>query len=175
MTEETQEYVRVGQVIKPHGIDGELVVQPMTDRPEERFSEGTSLTVENSNPDYSTLTVTGFRWHQQRILLETREVSDRNDAEELRGAWLEVLVSEPSPDEFIREHELVNVQVYDREGTPRGTIVDVHPDEMNPLVRIDFEGQTFDFPLSPGLITEFDPDDNRLVLEFPDGWRKLIT
>jgi 16S rRNA processing protein RimM len=175
VTEETQEFVRVGQIVKPHGIDGELVVQPTTDRPEERFSEGTSLSVRNGDQDFSTITVSGYRWHQQRILLETREISDRNDAEELRDAWLEVQVSESSADKFIREHELIDVEVYDQEGTRRGTVVDVHLDEMNPLSRIDCGDESFDFPFSPELVTEFDPDENRLVLNFPDGWRKLIT
>lgn len=175
MTEESEEYVGIGQVVKPHGIDGELVVQPTTDVPEERFSRGTTLTVTNAQSDHSILTVSNFRWHQERILLETKEINDRNEAERFRNARLSVPVSEGSPGEYIRRHELIEVDVYDREGAYRGTIEEVHPDEMNPLIRIDIGEDLLEFPLSPGLIHEFDSENGRLVLEFPEGWRKLIT
>jgi len=175
VTEESDELLRVGRVVKPHGIDGELVVQPATDIPEERFDRGTSLTVTGGNSDCSSLMVSNFRWHQERILLETREINDRNEAEKYRDAWLTVPVSEDASGEYIRRHELVEADVYDRSGTYRGTVEDVHPDEMNPLVRIDLGGDVLDFPLSPGLIDEFDLEDNRLVLTFPDGWEKLIN
>ncbi len=175
MTEQPNEYVRVGQVVKPHGIDGELVVQPATDVPEERFAKGTSLRVTGGNYDRSTLTVSDHRWHQGRILLETREIIDRDEAEDFRDAWLTVPLSEDSPGEYIHRHELIEADVYDQNGTYRGTIVEVHPDEMNPLIRINLGEEVLDFPLSPGLINEYEPEDKRLVLTFPDGWRKLIV
>jgi len=175
VTEESGEYVRIGQVIKPHGIDGELVVQPATDVPEERFSSGTSLTITGGNSDRSSLTVDDYRWHQGRILLETREINDRNEAEKFRDVWLSVPVSQDSSGEYIRQHELIQADVYDQDGTHRGTVEEVHPDEMNPLIRIDIGDDLIEFPLSPGLIHEFDSENRRLVLEFPDGWRKLIT
>lgn len=180
MTEDPAEYLRVGEVVKPHGIDGELVVDSTTEFPEERFAAGQVLVVFDSgqqdpHEESRELTVVERRWHQGRILLRTEEVTDRNDAEEYRGTWLGVRPDEEVGDEEVYVgHELMGLDVYTPDGTRRGTVVDVHPDEMNPLVKIDLGDDTMDFPLSPGLVLAIEPDENRLELRFPEGWKKLI-
>lgn len=175
MTEDSEKYLRIGEVVKPHGIEGELVVDPTTEFPEERFAKGASLVVFGFGDETRTLTVRDHRWHQGRILLRTEEVTDRNLAEEYRDAWLGVLPEEEVGEEdVVVGHELLDLEVYAADGTRRGTVVDVHPDEMNPLVKIDLGDETMDFPLSPGLVLAIEPEGNRLELRFPDGWRKLI-
>lgn len=175
MTDDPAEYLRIGEVVKPHGIDGELVVDPTTEFPGERFAEGASLAVFGPGDEQRTLTVVDHRWHQDRILLRTEEVTDRNLAEEYRDAWLGVVPDEEVvDDEVYVGHQLMDLDVYTPDGTLRGTVVDVHPDEMNPLVKIELDEGTMDFPLSPGLVLAIDPEENRLELRFPDGWRKLV-
>jgi 16S rRNA processing protein RimM len=174
------DYVRVGEIVKPHGIEGELVVDPRTDFPEERFRNGNQLMVlaeTNSDDEIPTeLTVSNVRWHQGRILLETREITDRNLAEELRDAWLGIPVEERVEEESgFYGNELIGLDVVTASGEPRGTITDVHYDETNPLATITLSEKRLVLPLSPGLVEEIDQDQNRIRINFPDGWKKLMV
>lgn len=171
---ETIEVLRVGRIVKPHGIDGELVVEPYTDFPEERFGAGRELLLLEGDDETVPVTAQGYRWHQDRILLELQEVPDRNRAEEVRDCWLAVPEAEAIEDaQAYYGYELVGLAVRDEAGNPRGSIRAVHPDRMNPLAEITLDDDVIDFPLSENLILELNPDENYIVLDFPRGWEKL--
>jgi len=169
------EFLRVGEIIKPHGIDGELVVQPSTDFPEERFHPNVNLSVFRGNEWLKELIVKDYRWHQGRILLDVEGVDDRDTAETFRDCWFGIPVDDVADEvDGYFEHQLVGLDVYSSGGDRRGVIAEVHPDSMNPLITIELDDETFEFPLSPGLIESVDEDENRIVLLFPDGWKKLL-
>lgn len=170
---EAADLLRVGQVIKPHGIDGELVVESYTDYPEERFRTGQELFLVEGD-ETIPVAVEEYRWHQDRILLTLEQVPDRDRAEELRDCWLVIPADEAFDDsEDVLSHEMVGLTVRDAEGEARGVVSDVHPDPMNPLAEITIEDEVLDFPLSEGLVLELDPDAGYIVLDFPTGWEKL--
>ncbi len=177
MTDRTKNPLRVGKIVKPHGIDGELVVDPRTDFPDRRFQQGNHLLVLGTRSATlpNKLTVETARWHQQRILLETREVTDRNQADDLRDTWLGIPTERriEAPEAFYG-HELIGLKVYSTNGEPRGKVSDVHYDETNPLLSVDLPGDRMVLPLSPGLIDEVNRDNNAIFIDFPDGWRKLL-
>ncbi len=45
-----EDYVVIGRIGKPHGIKGEVSVEPRTDEPDRRFAVGTVLRVERNRP-----------------------------------------------------------------------------------------------------------------------------
>lgn len=102
--------VLVGVVRRPHGLHGEVSVEVRTDEPERRFTAGTRF-----DTDHGTLTVTGSRWHQGRLLVTVDGVEDRSTAERLRNLrlWLDVPGSErpADPAEFY-DHQLVGLSAY---------------------------------------------------------------
>lgn len=173
MTDEA-DVLRVAQIIKPHGVEGELAVDVFTDFPDERFATGQELLLLESEEEQPTVTVENSRWHQERILLTLQEISDRDRAEQLRDCWL-VVPEDAAVDqaETVYGHELLNLTVRDREGENRGQITAVHPDRMNPLAEISMGDDVLDFPLSEDLIAELNPEEGFIVLNFPEGWEKL--
>jgi 16S rRNA processing protein RimM len=176
LTNSERDFLRVGEVIKPHGIEGELVVDCLTDHPEIRFEPGNEITVFNEDHEPESLTVEDFRWHQGRILLSVEEISDRNDAELYRERLLGVSTEDRiDNDEGFYADDLIGLDVFSENGESRGTVAAVHPDEMNPLIKINTGEDSYDFPLSYDLIVDVDEEDNRLVLRFPEGWKKLIN
>ncbi len=104
-------------MVKPHGIHGEVVVAPLSDRPE-RFEPGAVLHAERH-----ALIVVSSRPHQGRLLVRFAEVSDRTDAERLRGARLEAdpLAYDEAPDTYLVS-ELVGMPVVSEDGRELGVV-----------------------------------------------------
>ena len=74
--------VVVGRIGRPHGIKGEVTVEPRTDEPDERFAPGAVLLLDDPAKQ---LVVERMHWHSGRLLVWFRGVADRNAAEALRG------------------------------------------------------------------------------------------
>ncbi|MDQ4129954.1 MAG: ribosome maturation factor RimM [Actinomycetota bacterium] len=104
-------------MVKPHGLNGEVVVAPLSDRPE-RFEPGAVLHVEGR-----AMVVVSSRPHQGRLLVRFAEVSDRTDAERLRGARLEAdpLAYDEEPDTYLVS-ELVGMPVVTEDGRKLGVV-----------------------------------------------------
>ncbi len=114
--------LEVGRVVKPHGVRGEVVVDLVSNRPEQRLAQGSVLQSERG-----ALEVVGSRPHQNRWIVAFAGVADRNQAESLRGAVL----SAPALDEddALWVHELVGAEVVDTNGQRFGAVEAV---EANP-------------------------------------------
>ena len=75
-------------MVRPHGIRGEVAVEVRTDDPGQRFAAGSVLSTDP--PAAGPLTVVSTRWHSGRLLVSFAGITDRNEAEPLRGVWLTV-------------------------------------------------------------------------------------
>ena len=116
----------VGRIARPHGVRGEVSVEVHTDEPERRFAVGSVLATDPAGT--GPLTVASARWHTGRLLVGFAGITDRNQAEDLRGIWLTLDSAQagPSddPDEF-HDHELIGLAVVTVSGEPVGRVTDV--------------------------------------------------
>jgi 16S rRNA processing protein RimM len=116
----------VGRITRPHGVRGEVSVEVRTDEPDRRFAVGHVLATDPVAA--GPLTVESMRWHSGRLLIQFSGVTDRNQADELRGTWLTLDSAEagPSddPDEF-HDAELIGLAVVTTSGEPVGRVTDV--------------------------------------------------
>ncbi|GAC1658595.1 MAG: ribosome maturation factor RimM [Candidatus Dormibacteraceae bacterium] len=113
-----EEFVRVGQVTGPFGVQGAVKVYPLTDF-EDRFDPGSELfldgsvrRVEWSRPGHPTITV------------KLAGVDSRTLAELLRGSYLEVpaAAQRPLADGAWYHHQLIGLQVLTVGGRPVGRL-----------------------------------------------------
>jgi len=102
--------VQIGRVIKPHGVRGEVVVDPTTDDPDGRFAVGTVLEGRQTGKTLD-LTVKAVRPHQGRLLVTFEEIPGRTEAESLRGLkfYAEPVIDED--DDSYYDHELIGLRV----------------------------------------------------------------
>ncbi|MFI5430569.1 ribosome maturation factor RimM [Rhodococcus sp. KBW08] len=166
----------VGRVAKSHGIKGELVVEVRTDEPEDRFAVGSVL--RGRKPRESTLksyTVEAARDHSGRLLLRLEGVSDRGDADALRGTLFVIDSSElePSddPDEFY-DHELEGLKVVLTDGTEVGSVIEVLHSAAGELLSIRRTGETSGellIPFVAAIVTSVSIADGVVVIEPPEG------
>jgi 16S rRNA processing protein RimM len=148
--------LEVGRVVKPHGLQGEVVVVAITNRPE-RFDAGARLWV-----DGVERAILSSRPHQDRWLLRFDEVPDRTAAEGLRGAVLTAEPLDEAPGGEVWVHEVVGAEVVDRAGAPIGVVTSVEANPAHDLLVL--EGGT----LVP-MVFVVKQHPGRVVVDLPDG------
>ena len=95
--------VLVGVVARTHGNRGEVIVNPETDFPEERFHEGAALMARHKDGSLATMEVAAMRMHQGRPVILFKGVASMNDAELLAGT--ELRIAEDDLDELLEDGE----------------------------------------------------------------------
>jgi 16S rRNA processing protein RimM len=163
----------VGRISRPHGVRGELTVEVRTDDPELRLAAGAVLVTEPAAA--GPLTVTRARWHSGRLLLSFDGVTDRAQADQLRGILLVVDSAElediADPDEF-RDHQLIGLAVIGPDGEHIGAVADVLHHGQDLLVIAGTgkrAGAQIMVPFVAELVPEVDLPGRRLVIDPPAG------
>jgi 16S rRNA processing protein RimM len=162
--------VVVGRVGRPHGVKGEVTVEPRTDEPARRFAAGARLRADRpaGGPPaaYPALTVDTTRWHQDRLLVRFRELGDRQAAEAARGLLLHVPVrpdETPEDDEEFYDHQLRGLEVLTTDGAPAGVVADVLHSGAQDLLVVRREGRDDALvPFVAALVPEVDLTAGRL-------------
>jgi 16S rRNA processing protein RimM len=180
----------VGQVLRPHGIRGELIVRVRTDEPEKRFVVGSVLLTDSTAvrrpADLPSETVDGVRWevpstltiesvrpHLGKLIIAFDGVHDRNLADELRGVLLCVKRAdiEPitDPDEF-SDHDLVGLIAVSTDGVELGKVRRIeHAPASDLLVLRLPDGRDALVPFVKAIVPEVDVAAGRVVLTPPGG------
>lgn len=152
----TDGLLAVGRVGKPHGLRGEVAVEPLTDAPE-RFAAGTVLLTETAE-----LTVATSRPHQRRFLVRFEGVEDRADAEALRGTILFVADEElpDLPEGSYWPRDLEGCEVVTEAGSRVGVITEVLRNPANDLW-VTERGM---IPAVKEVVLEVDVESRRVVI-----------
>ncbi len=163
----TEPLLAVGRIARAHGIRGEVAVQPLTEV-EARFGPGSVLRLE----DGRTLRVEGSRGHGHRLLVKFEEVTDRNEAESLRGAVLLVPQESAPPitdgDRFW-VHQVVGLQVMTDQGAELGRVREVLSAPGNDVWVVDTEDGELLIPAVRDVVTDVDLDGGRLTVREVPG------
>jgi 16S rRNA processing protein RimM len=169
------DYLVVGRIGRPHGLKGEVSVEPRTDEPERRFASGSVLGTEHHRPGVASdpsLTVRGHRWHSGRLLVTFEEIADRDAAEAARGALLVVPVDpkeRPDDPEEFYDHQLVGLAVEDVDGVELGVVSAVEHGGGQDLLHITVDGEDVLFPFVAALVPVVDVVGRRIVVDDRPG------
>jgi 16S rRNA processing protein RimM len=173
----------VGRVIRPHGVRGEVVVEILTDSPEQRLAVGSVL--ETDPPGAGPLRISEVRpLHGRgegdrrgssagRLLVLFDEYADRDVADALRGVYLLVdsaTVPEPDDPDELNDHQLVGLQALTPDGEQLGSVVRVeHAPASDLLVLSRPDGRQALVPFVKAIVPEVDLAGGRVVLTPPEG------
>jgi len=160
----------VGQIARPHGIRGQVVVNPETDFPDDRFAPGAELFIQRDGAVQS-LMLTTARFHQGRPIIGVEGVDDMNAAQRLAGLELRVpqasLVPLP-PDTFYR-HDLVGCRVETVDGSVVGTVVRVEGSLGDSRLVVEAPQGEVLIPLVQPICQHVELDVKRIVIAPPEG------
>ena len=166
------ERVAVGRVLRPHGVRGEVVVQVLSDVPQ-RLDPGSSMFAVWEGRSPRTLVVETFRPHKSGGMVRFAGIADRDQAEELRDAWLEVDRSQvPAPEEGTYYwYQLLGCRCFDagNDEEDLGEIVDLVEDGGGLLLIVSDGRRQIPIPFVRSFLKNVDVERGRIELELPPG------
>ena len=164
----------VGRVARAHGNRGQVIVNPETDFPDERFRPGQTVHVRIGDVVVPRR-LDAVRFQQGRPIVALEGIETMNDAEALAGA--ELLMPEaslpPLPGGTFYHHDLVGCEVRDTQGRVVGRVTGVEgPLERSRLVVAGPRGEVL-IPLVAGICVRVDPASKTVVIDPPEGLIEL--
>lgn len=161
-------FLVIGRITKPHGVRGEVRVAPITDLPE-RFTWLDSVYVGESAP--VKMPVEGARVHNSKVLLKLEGYDDRNAADTLRGALLQVPEDEGLPLEEGEYYlyQLEGLDVFSDSDEHLGSIVDILETKANNVFVVHGDRGEILLPDIEEVITTIDFDAGRMVVNLLPG------
>ena len=174
------DYVVIGEITKPQGVNGELKVYPLTDWPE-RFAELTTVYLSFPKKESDKRVVSSIlekverkkvlledvRLHSGGVYLKIQGVDSRSLAEALRGSIIEVPRDDAYklPDNSYYIFQIVGLKVCLENGEVIGEVSDVLCTGGNDVYVVKNEkGQEFLIPAIKDIVREVDISGGRLVI-----------
>ena len=163
--ETASDHIAVGRVLSPHGLRGEIKVEPLTARPE-HFAAGRKLWIGETPHD-----VEASRRQKGLIVLRLSDVTSVEAANALRGCLLSLPESElaPLPEGEYYTYQIVGLEVYDGDGARLGKVIDVLPTGSNDVYVVDGPRGELLLPAIDDVIVEVDVAGGRMVVSLMDG------
>ena len=154
-----------GVVGKPHGLRGEVYVEPISDDPR-RFEPGSAL----ARGDGGVLVVEDARVHRNRLLVKFEGIDDRDAAETLRGP---LYVSgddlRPLAEGELWTFELTGCEVVTAAGERVGEVARVVPGAAHDLLEVTTRGGDALVPMVKEIVVAIDLDGRRVTVDPPAG------
>jgi len=160
--------VAIGRVVKPQGRRGEVLTEPLSDRPE-RFPSLRTAYVPGLGGFAREVAVTSCWPHKGRFVLKFEGVDSIDDAERFRG--MELRIGEeslaPLPEGSYYHHQLRGLEVHDQSGRPLGRVADLLETGSAPVLVVrGAEGETL-VPLAESFVKVVDVAGGRMIVAYP--------
>ncbi|MBO9625644.1 MAG: ribosome maturation factor RimM [Microbacterium sp.] len=164
--------LRVGRLVKAHGLKGALKLELYTDNPERRFVTGAEFTLQvpEASPWHGkTVTVREYRVMNGNPVVFLDDVDDRTAAEGLVKAilWIDQDVSEVEDNAWF-DHQLVGLDVV-RDDTVVGRVVRVEHMPAQDLLIVKSGEQEIMVPFVEAIVPTVDIAGGRVVVTPPAG------
>jgi 16S rRNA processing protein RimM len=166
--------ILVGRVARPHGIRGQVAVNPETDFVEERFAAGATLWTRGDHGEERFI-VSTMRVQNGRPIVGFEGFERIEDVERLAG--LELRVPEKALQELkegtFYQFQLVGCAVETTSGTRVGEVARVDGGSGGSLLAIDGPRGEILIPLAVDICVEIDVEAKRIRIDPPEGLLEL--
>jgi 16S rRNA processing protein RimM len=164
VTGAAQPDLRIGRVLRAHGVRGGVRVESLTDFAD-RFAPGARLTV-----DGRPLTVAQSKDAGGSLLLTFNEIGDRETAERLTGTYITVPLDqarELPPDRYYH-FQLLGLSVVDGpSGRTLGTVAEVMSYPANDVLRVTGVTGEVLVPMVRSIVRTVDVADRLITVDMP--------
>jgi 16S rRNA processing protein RimM len=172
MTAQWDDMVLVGRIARAHGIRGQVIVDPATDFPDERFKAGSVLHIRRGDTT-EAVTVENVRFHRGRPIIGLAGIDTMNAAEALAGMELRVGVDalQPLPTGSYYHHDLTGCVVETPTGERIGHVRGVEGDGASSRLIVEGEGANGQMliPMVEGICVTIDIAGRKIVVAPPEG------
>lgn len=160
----------VGTIARAHGNRGQVIVNPETDFPDDRFQAGAEVFIEEGGA-VRVLRVVAMRMHRDRPVVAFDGVATMDDAEALAGRELRVPVDRLAalPQDTFYRHDLVGCRVETRAGITVGIVSGVEGALDGSRLIVQGARGDVEIPLVAHICTTIDVGAKRIVVDPPEG------
>jgi 16S rRNA processing protein RimM len=172
------EYAIVGLIRKAQGIRGEVVVEPLTDKPDVVFASGSRVFAGTTDGDLApvadvrgveelpTLTISASKPFKKGLIVRFEELSDRDSAELWRGRYLLVPFSElpPLDENQVYLHDLIGMRVAGTEGQDLGSVAAFYELPQGLVLDVETGRGTVMVPYRPEVVVRVDLAERTIVI-----------
>jgi 16S rRNA processing protein RimM len=156
--------VSVGRILAPHGVRGELKVEPLTDFPE-RFRRGARVWLRGE-----PRRIEGSRLIGRSVLLKLDGINDRTAAAALRDEELFVPQAKSLPDANIfYQHDIVGLAVETAAGEALGKVEGIFSTGANDVYVVRGAQGELLLPAIDDVVKQIDLAGRRVVVELLPG------
>lgn len=167
------QYLLLGEILRPHGIVGEMRMKVLTAYPERlKNIETVYLGRHADSTDVTPYTITGARMHQGYALIKFKGINDRSQADLLRQLIVMIPLENAVPleeGEFYL-YQLIGLEVRTDEGESLGQITEVLETGANDVYIVDSPeyGEVL-IPVTPDTIIKTDIEGGVVIVKLPEG------
>ena len=155
-----EETLKIGLIVKPQGIRGEVKVQPLTDDIN-RFKNLKEVIIDDKNYRVLKATIAG-----NTVILALSGIADRNVAETFRGKFLRVTRENALPLEEGRYFivDIIGCALKTEDGTQVGEVVEVTSARTD-IFTVNCNGRIMRFPFLKDMIVSVDVYAKTIVVK----------
>jgi 16S rRNA processing protein RimM len=112
-----------------------------------------------------------YRWHKQNILLTLAGVTNRTQAEQLKGQFVQVPIEEamPLPEGAYYFHQLIGLEAISTTGQCLGVVTSIMETGANDVYVVENNGREILLPAIADVVKSIDLETGRVVIEVIDG------
>lgn len=168
----TPKYLILGEILRPHGVRGEVRMRIITDYPE-RLLELKTVYLGNSTDDkhMDSIKLDKVRFHKEYALITFKGYTDRNQADALRKKMVMIDFSNAVPldDGEYYLFQLIGMTVVS-ENEPIGIVKEVLQTGANDVYIVDSEkhGEVL-IPAHGETIEKIDFESETITMKLPEG------
>ena len=155
----------IGKVLRPFGLRGQILVEPLTDFPE-RFSPEQVLIVRGR-----PRAIVASQRKKSRWILKLEGIDTPAESEELRDEPLHIRASElhPLPPGQHYRFQLLGLKVYTTGGEYLGDISEILATGSNDVYVVTGTGKELLIPALADVVRNVDVDGGKMVVQIPEG------
>ena len=172
------EYAIVGLIRKAQGIRGEVVIEPLTDKPDVVFASGHRVFAGTSTGDLAvakdvtgaeetpTLTVSQSKPFKKGLIVQFEELRDRDSAELWRGRYLLAPFSELPPlrEDEVYLHDLIGMAVVSPTGERIGSVTTFYELPQGIMLDVKTTRESVLIPYRPEIVVKTDIGARTIVI-----------
>jgi 16S rRNA processing protein RimM len=164
---------KVGYILKPHGLKGEVTISVDPDFPED-LSDIDTVFVEHGS-GLVPYFFQAISFNGDKALVKFEDVDTQEAAQKISKSalYLPKSVRPKSAKGEFYDDEIVSFEVHDKESGLIGLVVSVQQAGPNKLIEVDHQGREVLIPVNSPFITSINKSKKRIMVDLPGGFLEI--
>ena len=159
----------LGNVVKSHGLNGEVSIKIDADYPE-AYDEMESVLLEQ-NGRLVPFFIETYSRNGEFALVKFEDINSREQADELKHCRLFLPIADlpELPEDQFYYHEIKGYKVVDEQQGELGKVSEVYDMAAQALIAMDYQGKEVLIPITDTIVKLADKKEGILHVSLPDG------